>query len=319
MFFPLLAALVALAACALVGRSADSVVARMRPAQAVVLLAAAALAVSLASGMALTAIAVAVIATLTAVAADGHWSAVTIRAEIPIPGWLGALAAVAVMVLLLRGAIRTCAIVVALVRADRLCRNIRAGGGPVVILDDDSADAYMVAGLRGCVVISQRLLSELSPDERRVLTAHELSHLTKRHHLYVHVADIAAAGNPLLRRVSAAVRLGVERWADEDAAVGIGDRRTAGRALARVALLRSALARATTGLSLAGNVPVLGVGALQVASRVQALLAPAPRPRPARLAATMTLSLIVLLIGAASLAQIHEVIEAAAAYLPNHH
>lgn len=320
MTFPLIAAVIGLLACALVGRAADSAVARMRPAQAVVLLAVAALAVSLASGMALSAIAVAAIATLASVASEGHWSAATIRAEIPVPGWLGALAAVAVLVLLLRGAVRTIGIVATLIRSDRLCRDIRAGGGPVVILDDDSSDAYTVAGIRGCVVISARLMAELSTDERRVLTAHELSHLTKRHHLYVHIADIAAAGNPLLRRVSAAVRLGVERWADEDAAAGIGDRRVAGRALARVALLRSALAKATSTIaSPAGVVPVLGVGALQVASRVQALLAPAPRPRPARLVAMVTLSLIVLLIGAASLAQIHQAIEAATAYLPPHH
>ena len=77
MTFPLIAAAVALLACVLVGRTADRTVARMRPAQAVVLLAVAALAVSLASGIALTAIAVAVIATLASVASDGHWSSAT--------------------------------------------------------------------------------------------------------------------------------------------------------------------------------------------------------------------------------------------------
>ena len=61
--------------------------------------------------------------------------------------------------------------------------------------------------------------------------------------------------------------------------------------------------------------PVLGIGALQVASRVQALLDPAPRPRPARLAVLVTLSLLVLLIGGASLARIHEAIEGASPYL----
>jgi beta-lactamase regulating signal transducer with metallopeptidase domain len=315
--FPLIAAAVALLACVLVGRAADRTIARMRPAQAVVLLAVAALAVSLASGIALTAIAVAVIATLASVASDGQWSPATIRAEVPIPGWVGALAAAAVVALVLRGAVRTTRILLALVRADRLCREIRAGGGPVVIVDDGSADAYTVAGIRGCVVISARLMAELSADERRVLTAHELSHLTRRHHLYVHIADIAAAGNPLLRPVSGAVRLGVERWADEDAAAGIGDRRIAGRALARVALLRAALSRAA---SMAGSptglVPVLGIGALQVASRVQALLEPAPRPRTARLALMVTMSLAVLLIGVASLAHIHQAIEGAELYLP---
>ncbi|SDP19712.1 Peptidase family M48 [Nakamurella panacisegetis] len=322
MTLPLIAALVAVLACLLVGRSAHLLLRNMRPAQAVVVLALVSVTVSLASGMALTAIAVAVIASLTAVASDGHWSASIIRTEVPIPGWLGALAALAVVVLMARGAVRTVSIVMALVRADRLCRDIRADGGPVVVVDDESADAYTVAGIRGCVVISQRLLTRLTADERRVLTAHELSHLTKRHHLYVHLADIAAAGNPLLAPVSAAVRLGVERWADEDAATGIGDRRVTGRALARVALLRSEMSRAiavpTVGPLLV-RVPVLGVGALLVASRVQALLQPKPRPYPGRAAAFLLLSVLVLLVGVASLNHIHDAIEGAAPYLRHGH
>lgn len=319
MTFPLFAAAIAVLACLIVGSSAALLVSKMRPAQAVLLLTAASLAVSLASGTALTAIAVAVIAGLSSVAADGHWSAAVIKAEVPIPGWLGALAAVAVLVLLARAALRTTAIVVALVRADRLCREIRAGGGPVVFINDESTDAYTVAGLRGCVVISQRLFTELATAERRMLTAHELSHLNNRHHLFVHIADIAAAANPLLKPVPAAVRLGVERWADEDAARSIGDRRLAGRALARVALLRSSLAASAAqrepSLASNGRIPALGVAALQVASRVQALLVPAPRRRTGRLAAAVLGALVVLVIGVASLDHIHEAIESAAPYL----
>lgn len=98
-----------------------------------------------------------------------------------------------------------------------------------------------------------------------------------------------------------------------DAAAGIGDRRIAGRALARVALLRSALARAAPSApSLGGAVPVLGIGGLQVAARVQALLEPARRSHMLRLAALGKMSLTVSLLGAASLAHIHQVIEAAA-------
>ena len=323
MLFPLLAAAIAVVACLLVGRTAGLLVRVMRPSQAVVLLAAASLAVSLSSGIALTAIAVAVIAGLTSVAADGHWSAAVIHSEVPIPGWLGALAASAVLVLLLRAALRAGTITLALVRADRLCRDMRAGGGPVVIVDDDSADAYTVAGIRGCVVISRRLLAELTTDETRVLTAHELSHLTNRHHLYVHIADIAAAANPFLRPVPAAVRLGVERWADEDAASGVGDRLLTGRALARVALRRSALARSTRSQAAMApgtrRIPVLGVGALLVASRVQALLDPAPTSRTGRLALAVVMSVLVLVVGVASLAHIHEAIEGAAPYLHHYH
>lgn len=322
MIFPLTAAVIAVLACLIVGRSAELLVRRMRPAQAVLLVTAASLAVSLATGAALTAIAVAVVAGLSLVAADGHWSAAIIKAEVPMPGWLGAVAALAVVVLLVRAAVRTSVIVAALVRADRLCRGMRAGGGPIVIVDDESADAYTVAGLRGCVVISQRLFAELNSVERRVLTAHELSHLNNRHHLFVHLTDIAAAANPLLKPVSAAVRLGVERWADEDAASGIGDRRLAGRALARVALLRSSLAASAAGrpsLRVSGRpVAVLGVAALQVTSRVQALLQPAPRQRTGRLAVAVALALAVLVVGLASLDHIHEAIESAAPIVHHH-
>src|SRR4051812_24187775 len=141
MTFPLIAAALALAACLVLGRSASRLVKVMRPGQAVLLLAAASLAVSLSSGITLTAIAAAVIASLTAVAADGHWSGAVIRAEVPIPGWLGAIAAMAVFVLLLRAGLRTSRIILALVRGERLCRKMRADGGPVVLVDDDSADA----------------------------------------------------------------------------------------------------------------------------------------------------------------------------------
>lgn len=316
MTFPLAAAAITVLACLIVGRSADLLVRRMRPAQAVLLVTAAALAVSLATGAALTAIAVAVFAGLSSVAADGHWSAAILKTEVPMPGWLGAAAALAVVVLLLRAAVRTSVIVAALVRADRLCRGIRGKSGPIVIVDDGSADAYTVAGLRGCVVISRRLFGALSTDERRVLTAHELSHLNKRHHLFVHLADVAAAANPLLKPVSAAVRLGVERWADEDAAIGIGDRRVAGRALARVALLRSSLAASAVHrmppAAAYGGVPILAVATLQVACRVEALLRPAPRGRTGRLVVAVALALAVLMVGMASLDHIYEAIESAA-------
>jgi beta-lactamase regulating signal transducer with metallopeptidase domain len=318
MAFPLIAALSALIACLIVGRSAAALVRRMRPRQAVVLVTAASLTVSVAGGVALTAIAVGAVAGLSSVAADGHWSAAVIRAELPIPVWLGVVSALTVSALLLRAVVRTVTITRAMIRAEHLCRELRTGAGPIVIVDDDSADAYTVAGLRGCVVIGRRLLRQLSNEERRVLTRHELSHLNNRHHLFVHVADIAVAANPLLGPVSAAVRLGVERWADEDAAAALGDRRRAGRALARVALLRSSLTTAAPAGSWPSGrrwsdrlVPALRVAGSQVVSRVQALLQPAPQGGTGRLVGVVVLALAVLATGFASLDHIHEAIEIA--------
>lgn len=311
----------------MLGLAKPAVMRRLHPAQAVVLLTTAAVALSLACGIALTAIAVAVLATVTSIAAEGQWSAAVVRASIALPGWLGAAAAIAVLTLLLRAGWRAARIFAALVRAERLCRSIRANGGPVVIVDDDTADAYTVAGIRGCVVIGRRLLRQLTPDERRVLTAHELSHLTKRHHLYVHLADIAAAANPLLRAIPQAVRIGVERWADEEAAAGIGDRRVTGRAVARIALVRRAIARpAASGeghrvgrLVSAVGAPVastLGIAQYAVADRVEALLRPANRRRAGVVATVVALAVLVLVVGTESLAHIQDVIEGAGWYPP---
>ncbi len=66
--------------------------------------------------------------------------------------------------------------------------------------------------------MTQSMLAVLDADERRVLLAHEASQLRHRHHLYVALTELAAAGNPLLRGAPTLLRQTVERWADEDAA-----------------------------------------------------------------------------------------------------
>ena len=223
---------------------------------------------------------------------------------------VGVLAGAAAAVLLARTLWRSGTILVLLASSDRLSRGLRAGGSPIVFVDTDQthADAYTLAGTRGCVVISRQLFDALGPREQHMLTGHELSHLRRRHHLYVHAVDIAAAANPALRRVAAEVRLGVERWADEDAvATMAGDRTSAAAALATTALTRAALRRGETPPAARRRpvVPVLGVATSHVTQRAQALLA--PEPERSALAAWVA----VLLIGmfAATLAtamQIHD-------------
>ena len=58
--------------------------------------------------------------------------------------------------------------------------------------------------------------------------AHEQAHLRRRHHLYLLLTNIAAVANPLLWRLPDAVTEATERWADEDAAVEVGDREVLG-------------------------------------------------------------------------------------------
>ena len=62
------------------------------------------------------------------------------------------------------------------------------------------------------------MLRSLDGAQRRALLAHERSHPRHRHHLHHTACQFAAAVNPLLRRLPAAVELATERWADEDAA-----------------------------------------------------------------------------------------------------
>src|SRR5262249_45734554 len=114
------------------------------------------------------------------------------------------------------------------------------GPGQVVVTGDDAADAYTLPGIPCRIVITQGMLRALSHPERQVLLAHERAHASGLHYLFTTAARLAAAANPLLRPVAAAVGYTVERWADERAAAVTGDRELAARAIARAALAATA-------------------------------------------------------------------------------
>ncbi|WP_261562716.1 M48 family metalloprotease, partial [Frankia tisae] len=191
-----------------------------------------------------------------------------------------------------------------LAAAELTCRRLGPAPTGLVIVDDDQADAYTLPGLTGRIVVSTAMLRALPVDERRVLLAHEHSHLHHRHHAYTQLADLAAAANPLLRTSAAAVRLAVERWADEDAAATSDNRAVAVRALARAGLARAGLARA--GLARAGTVtmPTAALGAVHtdLAHRARALREPPPKPRPAL---ALTLAALILATAAAAVDTSH--------------
>ena len=279
------AALLVVAFCALTSVTlaplAGRLVQRARPSTAVPLLAVGSLVNAAALGLLLTLLGLAVAGRLPEIAAAAGWSTSRLETALPVPAVLGVLAGAAAAVLLARTLWRAGTITVLLIRSDRLSRRLRAGGSPIIFVDTDrtEADAYTLAGTKGCVVISRQLFDALGPREQHMLTGHELSHLRRRHHLYVHAVDLAAAANPALRRVADAVRLGVERWADEDAAAMMaGDRTSAATALATTALTRAALRRGETPAPSYRRpvVPVLGVATSHVTHRTQALLAPTP-------------------------------------------
>jgi Zn-dependent protease with chaperone function len=247
------------------------------------------------------------LALVPAVAAAGDWSPIALRATQTGPVPVEVVAGVA-MVLLLGSAIRH--LLRAghfLVRANAACRRVGTHTYGVVVVDDDVPDAYALPtlpghlpgslpdGINGRIVVSTAMLRVLSADERRVVLAHEAAHLARHHHLYIQLADLAAAANPLLRPTARGVRLAVERDADEAAAAEVGDRRLAARALARAGLAKAGRSPR------AGNEVVLGAADGFVAHRATALLSPPPRPRRL-LAAGLVLLVAVTLVGTAAAA-----------------
>ncbi|MCK9894190.1 M48 family metalloprotease [Frankia sp. AgB32] len=245
---------------------------RLPPATATRLLTVASLVTALATGFILAVVAFTLLAPMPMLAAVGHWSATVVRGHDPLPAATGLLPAAAVAGLLAAALRRTITVGLDLAAAERTCRRLGSAPTGLVIVDDDRPDAYTVPGLTGRIVVSTAMLRALPPDERRVLLAHEHSHLHHRHHAYTQLADLAAAANPLLRSAAAAVRLAVERWADEDAAATSNNRGVAVRALARAGLARSGTV----------TMPSAALGAVHtdLAHRARALQQPPPTPRP---------------------------------------
>ncbi|MFE1751190.1 M56 family metallopeptidase [Streptomyces anandii] len=199
---------------------------------------------------------------------DG-WSDPQVRAAVPHDGIAGraaipALGAVAVACGRTLPAHR---------RVIRRARRALAGlpGTTVVVLPAPEPYAYALPGARGGrIVVTTALLSGLAPAERRALFAHERAHLAARHHRHLLAVHLAARANPFLRPLRSAVVHTAERWADEDAARAVGDRRVVARAIGRAALLSApAPARTLAAPAATGPVP----------RRVAALLAPAPAAR----------------------------------------
>lgn len=142
-------------------------------------------------------------------------------------------------------------------------------GGPLEIISSRTPIAFAMPGRPGHIVVSTAMLDELDVDEQRVLLAHEQSHLDHRHDRYLMAAEVAVAAVPLLRPVAAGVRFSTERWADEDAATAVGDRRLVARSIARAALVTADHSSRR-----------LGLASLGVPARIEALLVTSGR-RPA--------------------------------------
>ena len=224
--------------------------------------------------VALAAVAVLVLARVAEIAEVGRISVPALPTgptRVPLPVGIGLGLAVAASLWL--GGRRAVGVVVGTVEAQRVCRHLARRADGVHLLDDDRPRAFAVAGPHGRVVVSSGMLRSLSGPEQAAVLAHERSHLRRRHHMGLLAVQVAAAADPLLRPLLAVTALAVERDADEDAAVAVGDRRVVALALARAGVAGRAPG---PGAALGG----VGLGAAvgDVPVRVEALLAPPVRP-----------------------------------------
>lgn len=174
-----------------------------------------------------------------------------------IPWWAGAPASALLVLMAVR--VGSC-----VARRYRAVHAPRLQSGDLEVLPVDDPIAFAVPGRPGHVVVSIGMLRLLDARERSVLLAHERSHLERGHHHFIAVSEVAAASVPVLRPLADHVRFATERWADEDAAVAVGDRELVARTIARAALAGA-------------REPSLALAGLGVAARVEALLAPPPR------------------------------------------
>lgn len=189
------------------------------------------------------------------------------------------------------------------IAGSRRLRRLRASAAdgseqPVVVLATPDLVAFAVPGRPGHVVVSEGMLRSLDLDERRVLFAHEEAHLRNEHHRYIWLSEVATAALPILRPLRRAVRLSTERWADEEAARVVGDRRLVARAICRAALSQHDGEPAQALAMAEGEVP----------RRVEALLR---RPDHARPSGRIGLAAGIAVLGtalAASALQLHHLV-----------
>ena len=167
------------------------------------------------------------------------------------------------------------------------------GGYDLVVLPTDCVVAFSVCGTTSQVVISQGLVEVLRPEEVEAVVRHEAAHLHHRHQRLLLLAGALESTLPLgrmVRRSTAALRTGLERWADEFAAGEAGSSR---------AVLRRALVGVCEAL-IAPRAVAAFSAADTVAERLEALSAEPPRPSaPSRAAAyTPVLAISAVVISA---------------------
>ncbi|MDX6205045.1 MAG: hypothetical protein QOF39_1102 [Frankiales bacterium] len=265
-----LAVYLPLMVAAVFGLTGPPIARRLRPGAATWLLGVGGFLTSAAAGVSLCLLGFTLLAQAPVLAAQGHWSDGVLRRHDPVTTPVAALALIAAVALLARVAVTAVRRVQAVREAHRLADALPTHGGELAVINTPDVAAYAIPGRPGRIVATTGLLRRLDGAERRAMLAHERAHLSGHHHLHQAAALLAAAGNPLLRRLPAATAAACERWADEKAA-STYQRHT----------LADALTQAGTGTRLTVPAVVLP-GVQDVAARIEALRAPAPPASPWR-------------------------------------
>lgn len=256
--------------------------ARLDPRHATWLLTAAALVLASASTSALGLLTLNALVRVPLVARLGHWSLTIVHHNDPA----------SIVVASVAGVLLTACCGAVWLFTVRRVRALRASFAEaaylpdtgMIVVDETAADAYALPGRPGRIVVSAGMLEALDEPGRMALLAHERAHLDHHHYAYTSVARLAAVANPLLWPLAAAVEYTVERWADEEAAHAVGDRRQVAVTIARAAIAtKTRQPKTRIGLALGavfGRVGTLSLsGAGPVPRRVAALLEQAPGRR----------------------------------------
>lgn len=216
--------------------------------------------------------AVKAISELSVVARLGGWSRETVIADtahVPWVSWLSLLWCIAAAVMVTTVVRRRRR---ALLAVERLNADLPAVG-QIVVVHDDSVDAFALPVGAGRVVVTTGMRDALDADQFDAVIAHERCHLTERHHHLLWLTRVGAAIHPAMASMVRRVEYLAERSADEAAAGLLGDRRRVAAALGLAALR----ARGTRP-RLAGAMHI-GARPGHVPRRVTALLADAVRLR----------------------------------------
>jgi len=106
--------------------------------------------------------------------------------------------------------------------------------------------AMAIPGSSPYVLISQSLASDLPPGELTAIVRHEMAHLHRHHQRFLILGTGVGHGlwfMPWVSRATGALRLAVERWADEEAATSPSEREHVRSALLRLGHTDSMIVR----------------------------------------------------------------------------